>query len=292
VGACRNIRFHPNGKQLLISGYRQGLEIWPIAQDANVPEKLRVGPPRLLPLPFEVFGFEVARDGRTVSVGSENPGGARILDLDTGKLRDVKFPHPDGHWAALSRDARWIATSGWQSPNTELWNAQTGELLLKLTGDHANLWFTPDGRELVVAKTDAYFFYDVGSKQITKRIERQGNMHPGWIAFTADGKLMALEVSAGLIRLCEVATGRTIAHLQDPSGGVSAWMDFSPDSTQLIVGAIHERAIHRWDLRAMRVELKAMGLDWDWPEFLPPPAEEQKPPHLHVELINTVATSH
>jgi tetratricopeptide (TPR) repeat protein len=44
-------------------------------------------------------------------------------------------------------------------------------------------------------------------------------------------------------------------------------MGFTPDGTQLVVVALYARAIHVWDLRAIRVRLKAMGLDWDWPEF-------------------------
>jgi tetratricopeptide (TPR) repeat protein len=36
-----------------------------------------------------------------------------------------------------------------------------------------------------------------------------------------------------------------------------------------VVAAPYAKAIHIWDLRAIRQRLKAMGLDWDWEEFLP-----------------------
>ena len=110
-------------------------------------------------------------------------------------------------------------------------------------------------------------------------------MHPGWIAFSPDGKLMAMEVSPGVFWFCEVASGRSIAHLQDPRGSVSRWMGFTPDGTQFIVAAGYEKAVHRWDLRAMRIELKAMDLDWHWPEFPPRSAESQHLPPLEVEVI-------
>ena len=90
-------------------------------------------------------------------------------------------------------------------------------------------------------------------------------------------------------RLCEVKTGRTIAHLQDPNLNVAFRMGFTPDGTQLIVAAGYERAVHRWDLRAMRVELKAMGLDWDWPEFPAEAAEVNPRSTLQVEVANDVS---
>jgi hypothetical protein len=79
--------------------------------------------------------------------------------------------------------------------------------------------------------------------------------------------MMALEMAPGVIHLKEIASGRTVARLEDPEGDVSSWLGFTPDGTQLIVVARYESAIHRWDLRAIRERLKTMNLDWDWPEF-------------------------
>jgi len=136
----------------------------------------------------------------------------------------------------------------------------------------------------VLSTPQAYTFYDVTTLKITRRFQRESSMHPGWIAWSPDGQLMALEISPGVIRLCEIRTGRTIAHLQDPNLNVNRYMVFTPDGTQLIVGADFEHAIHRWDLRAMRVELKAMGLDWDWPEFPPQSEEVKSTSPLEVEV--------
>jgi tetratricopeptide (TPR) repeat protein len=80
---------------------------------------------------------------------------------------------------------------------------------------------------------------------------------------------MALEMGPAVIHLVEVSTGRTLAKLEDPHGDRTGWMGFTPDGTQLVVAAPYARAIHVWDLRAIRQRLKAMSLDWDWPEFPP-----------------------
>ena len=91
---------------------------------------------------------------------------------------------------------------------------------------------------------------------------------------------MALEMAPGVIHLKDVATGRTVAKLEDPHGDRAGWMGFTPDGTQLVVTAPYAKAIHVWDLRAIRQRLKAMGLDWDWPEFPPadPGSKAAEPP--------------
>jgi WD40 repeat protein len=87
------------------------------------------------------------------------------------------------------------------------------------------------------------------------------------VAFSPDEKLMALEVSPGIIHLSEIATGRTVAKLTDPSGDRATWMCFTPDGTQLVTSSNYAKTIHVWDLRRIRLGLKEMRLDWDWPEF-------------------------
>ena len=86
---------------------------------------------------------------------------------------------------------------------------------------------------------------------------------------------MALEMAPAVIHLKEVATGRTVAKLEDPHGDRATWQGFTPDGTQLVVVANYASAIHIWDLRAIRARLKDMNLDWDWPEF--PPGRDRGP---------------
>jgi hypothetical protein len=80
---------------------------------------------------------------------------------------------------------------------------------------------------------------------------------------------MALEMAPGVTHLKDAASARTVAKLEDPRGDRACWMSFTPDGTQLVVTATYAHAIHVWALRAIRQRLKAMGLDWDWPEFPP-----------------------
>jgi hypothetical protein len=76
-------------------------------------------------------------------------------------------------------------------------------------------------------------------------------------------------MAPAVLHLKEVATGRTVAKLEDPHGDRATWQGFTTDGTQLVVVAKYAGAIHIWDLRAIRRRLKDMNLDWDWPEFPP-----------------------
>ena len=76
-----------------------------------------------------------------------------------------------------------------------------------------------------------------------------------------------MEMAPGVVHVKEIATGRTVAKLEDPHAHRTGWMDFTPDGSQLVVVAYLARAIHVWDLRAIRQRLKTMNFDWDWPEF-------------------------
>jgi hypothetical protein len=141
----------------------------------------------------------------------------------------------------------------------------------------------------MVARGNVFTFHTLDSLVVSRRLPRETGLYPGFVAFTADGKMMALEMAPGVIHLKEIASGRTVARLEDPEGDVSSWLGFTPDGTQLIVVARYAGAIHRWDLRAIRERLKPMGLDWDWPAFSAPPpvgnshSENSRP--LRVQVV-------
>src|SRR5262249_52155893 len=94
-------------------------------------------------------------------------------------------------------------------------------------------------------------------------------LYPGLVSFSPDGGLLALELAPGVIDLRDAATGRVVARLEDPFGDRSTSIYFTPAGTELVAVARFSKAVHVWDLRAIRVRVKAMGLDWDWPEYSP-----------------------
>jgi serine/threonine protein kinase/WD40 repeat protein len=246
-----------------------GLLRWPVTSDEKDGKVLHLGAPLQLS-PLSRGTIVHSPDGRVQGTVSTLGGASKILDLATGTARQELPPHPDGDVQALSSDGQWAATCGWHSDRVRLWNAVTGAMVHEwILGKRTLVFFTPDSRALVLSRDDEFSFWNMKSLEPIYRLRRDVAFLPGWVAFSPDGRLMAVETAPAVIALKDVATGRTVARLEDPHGDRATSQGFTPDGTQLVVAACHAGAIHIWDFRAIRARLKAMNLDWDWPEFPP-----------------------
>lgn len=81
-------------------------------------------------------------------------------------------------------------------------------------------------------------------------------------------------------RLVEVPSGRLLATLEAPD--IFPPAVFTPDGTRIVTA--DSAGIAVWDLRSLRRELAALGLDWDAPPFPEPPASAPTRP-LRVEVV-------
>src|SRR5262249_30433226 len=79
-------------------------------------------------------------------------------------------------------------------------------------------FFTPDSRTLIISRGEEFSFWDVQTLQPIRRLSRDVAHFPGHVAFSPDGRLMALEMAPAVLHLKDVATGRTVAKLEDPHG--------------------------------------------------------------------------
>ena len=253
--------------ELLIAG-PGGLHRWPI-QPGEKANQLRLGPPRTIALPALPHRAELSRDGRMLAIVSETEAVGLLVDLATNSARALRLHHPNAGFVALSPDARWLATSGWHSDRVRLWSAQTGEMVKEWMVFRPKVFFTPDSRALIVSQDGEVSFWDVTTLQRLRWIRRDVAQHPGHVAFSPDGRLMAFEMAPGIIHLKDAASDRTVARLEDPHADRAYWMSFTPDGTQLVVMTHLPIAVHVWDLGAIRQRLKGMDLDWEWPEFPP-----------------------
>ncbi len=268
---------------LLTSG-PDGLLRWPVLCDDPAGQRLRLGRPQQLS-PLRRSWFTRRPDGTALVAATEEDGMNQLLDVETGRVLSTLDRHPLGEVRALSADGRWAASSGWHSDRVRLWNARTGERVKEwVLGKRTFVAFTPDSKALIIARGDEFTFHDVKTLQPVRRLSRDVTPFPGWVAFSPDGRLMALEMAPAVLHLKEVATGRTVARLEDPCGDRATWQAFTPDGTRLVVAANYASAIHVWDLRAIRKRLKDMNLDWDWPEFPPAPAGKPAAAPLAIEV--------
>src|ERR1051326_8345962 len=117
-----------------------------------------------------------------------------ILDLVAESVRVANIPHAMVGYVALSQGGERMATSGWHSEQVKLWDASSGKLVkeLKVAGASRG-FFTPDERELIVSRGSEFVFYTLDSLAVSRRLPRAMGLYPGYVAFTADGKMMALE---------------------------------------------------------------------------------------------------
>jgi WD40 repeat protein len=208
-------------------------------------------------------------------------GSVYLLDLEA-KSRPRHLSGRQGlHDVALSADGRWAAAGSWQGKGVRLWDAHTG-LVVKdwlMEFPSVNVAFSPDGRWLVTGTGQEYRFWHVGSWEADKAIPRHpdaGNV-PGFMAFTPDGRLLAVTWTRRVIQLVDPQTGESLATLEppDPGAGGICSLCFNGDGSTL-VAATDNHCLQIWDLRKIRRQLRAMGLDWDPPakrELLP-----EKPP--------------
>jgi serine/threonine protein kinase/WD40 repeat protein/Tfp pilus assembly protein PilF len=285
LGLTISVSFHPHHPELLTSGVT-GLLRWPIHRAARPGVNLHLGPPRPVPLSAVPYRARLSGDGRTVALACEGVASGLVLDLDKEAVQGVPVRHPGISYIALSPDGQWAASGGWHSPLVKVWNAGTGQVVKELSlGQSASVFFTPDSKALITSCGDEYCFWQVGSWQPGRRLRWELGNYPGFVAFSRDGALMALELYPGVIHLREAVTGRTLARLEDPNRDRATWLGFTPDGTRLVTVATYAKTLHVWDLRTLRRELAEIGLDWDQPAYaaeVPEPAGS--PLRLTVEF--------
>src|SRR5262249_18387808 len=104
----------------------------------------------------------------------------------------------------------------------------------------------------------------------------------GYPAFSHDGKVVAVEVGLGTIRLLDPETGRKYAELEDPNHERASVLSFTPDGTRLIAESLDSPAIHVWDLSLIRQQLRELDLDWEAPPLPPTPKSTPSCPQAVV----------
>jgi WD40 repeat protein len=103
----------------------------------------------------------------------------------------------------------------------------------------------------------------------------------GPIAFSGDGRLLALARTLTELSLYDLEARQEVATLTAADPYQVLWLDFSPDGTRL--AAATETSIAQiWDLRALRGRLRELEVDWDLPAYPPAPPAAHRP--LRIEM--------
>jgi serine/threonine protein kinase/WD40 repeat protein len=262
LGSCASVAFHPDGKNMVTCGDRGGYR-WPIQTDL---ENLhyRIGPPQRFALP-KAEGVAFASNGFWGIAAKDR------LVLDPGpRAKERALALSQIHRIGLSPDGHWAATTVWNGSGVRLWDLAQPALrsrpvfeLPSGQNNHSNPAFSPDGQWLVVTSIDAHRFWRVGSWQLSRQLPRDRiEPYGGPVAFSPDGRLLALCRTSQLIQLVDPSSYRELATLHAPEPANIHGLAFTRDGRCLAVACQH-RCIQLWHLRAIRQRLATLGLDWD-----------------------------
>ncbi len=266
TGYTPSVLFQPSG-DLLTSGHKAGVQLWPMRPVANAPGVHRIGPPEQLH-PGRTERLAQTADGRTVAITPDFKG-ARVLELEQPRVCGPLRAHKSATTVALSPKGRWLATGSSQhGTGIKVWSARDQQPSRDLPVDGQGMAaFSPDGRWLATIARGECRLWKPGTWEPGPRLTAHG-----WgIAFAPDSRLLAVPTELATIALVDPDTGRAVATLKSPDQDRVGWLGFSPDGTRLLTTNNDSGSVHIWDLRHIREQLVPLDLDWDRPPY--PPAE-------------------
>ncbi len=120
--------------------------------------------------------------------------------------------------------------------------------------------FSPDGKWFLTGSPPSKI-WSTSTWAIARQLGGTG------LCFSHDSRLVAVLDANKITNLVEAETGRVIARLESPEPSTLLWAAFSPDDSRLVLVPMGAKAVHVWDLRAIRNRLALMRLDWYAPPF-------------------------
>jgi WD40 repeat protein len=178
----------------------------------------------------------------------------------------------------ISPDGRWVTTIPSSRRRIQVWNGHTGALKTNLPTPGAGQGaLSPDGHWLACSQGDSTTVWSTTDWSLRRRIRHPSVTGHQPLAFSPDGRLLAIAVAHSGIKLVRFETGEELATL--PARRLMTSLRFSPAGDRLVV--THEPGHLRLrDLRRVRAHLACMKLDWEMPPA--PPAAPARPLRVTV----------
>lgn len=280
IAGTSSISFLSGGQTLLTAGGR-GLRFWPIQSDASTGE-ITIGPRApetntyLKPIHFAMLSGDerwcvaISQEGAgpfAFELGRPNT----IVQFDAGAARI--------HMHAINHDGTAVLARNDRHPKQlDVWSPRTGQLLASHeTGTSIrHSAFSPDGRWIAVSGIGSTTIWSRDTFQLRHRIphpDAEENRYS--LAFSPDGRVLAVAVSDRELWLIDTDTGTILASL--PIDRLVVAIGFSAAGNQLVITG-EGGWCEVWNLHLLRARLAALHLDWPGPP-LPPltPVKEWSP---------------
>lgn len=215
-------------------------------------------------------GLAVSADEATAVFTEPVPGNTKPVML-SAQARDPRVTTTLGQtstaprYIAISPDGHWALTAERMATGVDVWNVSERRLQSRLprslgATETGGVAFAPDGRSAVTSDIAAYSCWSVPDWQPLWKLPRKGSISHGMVAFSRDGRILAVAGPEYKVLLLDPASGQELARLDSPTSDIPVQFAFSPDDSKLAVCRIG--GVMVWDISLIRHQLASFGLDW------------------------------
>ena len=248
--------FDRDGDSVLISS-RHGVYRWPVHYSES-DGSLTAGSPELV-LQGSSYSVDVTSPDHTL-VRQDS----FVWRVGENGTKDRIGPHERMYSITASPNDKWVVTTTWNRHGVRVWDQVSGKLEHELEPAEGTAFakFAPDGKSLAISSHWQFALWDVANWTRSYQIPRTSE--DGWVgsvAFSPDGSMVASSHSRQGIQLIETQSGRSLAVLSSNEKETLRQFHFNCDGT--LLAAHSDDSIHVWNLNDLRLQLKALNLNWE-----------------------------
>jgi WD40 repeat protein len=244
--------FGPDGKSLLTANFHSLVRWTGIDFQEKAPLKNFGG---------DIYDWNLSTDGKWIAVVSTN-NVIQVWDLQQGKLVH-EFAVPTNFPAVadsfLDQDETLVVTYA-GNDDLEEWDIASGEKIRSWQGIHN--WYydriSPNGQFCLTWRRadDTALLRNLSDGHETN-LNLDAKQQASGLAFSPDGKLLAVASTYGFAKLFDVDAPRELATLHGFLMGVHS-VAFSADGTRLALGSDGREAVKLWDAASLE-EVATLG---------------------------------
>ena len=212
-----------------------------------------------------VCGVCFSKDEKSLfSAGHDNA--VRQWDAATGKLlREMSGHVLSFNALAISPDGALLAAAGGSADcRVYIWDTATGERIEMIEGESCicGLAFSPDSKTLAWITLEHRLVLWSRASKTKKAFFIPGTGH--CLAYSPDGKQLALGYGGGIVRIVDAATGkisRSLRHGHEGEGPSVDCVRYSRDGTMLAIAGGLYSPIQIWDANTGK-RLHSLKVEW------------------------------